>query len=178
MCSRNLLPCHCFSLLCLCTSSSSSSLSLPPSLCLSLSHVFSQRKWGPSFVVVSKIQWKPLWLATQLYLQNDLAGWCVNYVTNWQRPHHLFIPSISFLLFSFSFCFYERLRRKVKCRCWKTEKIFANRPNRYLTLLLLVLLHSKQVQLVDDGGCFEESAGPELAGKFVLKEGNDAGIAE
>ena len=27
------------------------------------------------YVMVSKIQWKPFWLATQLYPQNDWTGW-------------------------------------------------------------------------------------------------------
>ena len=27
------------------------------------------------YVMVSKIQWKPFWLATQPYLQNDWTGW-------------------------------------------------------------------------------------------------------
>ena len=27
------------------------------------------------YVMASKIQWKPFWLATQLYPQNDLTGW-------------------------------------------------------------------------------------------------------
>ena len=27
------------------------------------------------YVIVSKVQWKPFWLATQLYPQNDWTGW-------------------------------------------------------------------------------------------------------
>ena len=35
-----------------------------------------ESEWGrANYVMVSKPQWKPFWLATQLYLQNDWAGW-------------------------------------------------------------------------------------------------------
>ena len=27
------------------------------------------------YVIVSEIQWKPFWLATQVYPQNDWTGW-------------------------------------------------------------------------------------------------------
>ena len=27
------------------------------------------------YIIVSKVQWKPLWLATQQYPQNDWTGW-------------------------------------------------------------------------------------------------------
>ena len=43
-------------------------------------------------VIVTKIPWKPFWLATQLCLpHNDRAGWQyrVNYVTYPQRPHRI-----------------------------------------------------------------------------------------
>ena len=38
------------------------------------------------YVIVSKIQWKPFWLATQLYPQNDWTEWqfCVNVCTHMQ----------------------------------------------------------------------------------------------
>ena len=33
-------------------------------------------QWGRAhYVMVSRIQWKPFWLATQLYPQNDWTGW-------------------------------------------------------------------------------------------------------
>ena len=41
------------------------------------------------YVMVSRIQWKPFWLATQLYAQNDWTGWQnrANYMTYSHRPH-------------------------------------------------------------------------------------------
>ena len=34
------------------------------------------KKWGRAHhVIVSKIQWKPFWLAIQLYPQIDWTGW-------------------------------------------------------------------------------------------------------
>ena len=44
------------------------------------------------YVMVSKTQWKPFWLATNLYPLNDWAGWHfrVNYDVFAQAPLHWF----------------------------------------------------------------------------------------
>ena len=43
-----------------------------------------KRENGPCahYVMVSKIQWKPFWLASQLYPQNDWTGKCVDYMSH------------------------------------------------------------------------------------------------
>ena len=43
---------------------------------------------GAHYVIVSRIQWKPFWFATQLYPHNDRTGWQngVNYDVFAQAP--------------------------------------------------------------------------------------------
>ena len=44
------------------------------------------------YVMVSKIQWQPFWLATQLYPQNDWTGWQIR--VNYRKTPKISTPSI------------------------------------------------------------------------------------